>query len=768
MIPVLYNASETEFNSGGLGFLVDCISCKVTTERNGSYECEFSYPISGQLYQEITLDRIIKAKADETSDLQLFRLYKNSKPINGIVKFYAQHISYDLCGNSVPPLNTDVKVNAVTALQLVLDNCYYQHNFRAVSTNATRAIFQTDVPCSARKCLGGMDGSILETYGGEFEFDNFVIKLHSERGSDNGVAIRYGKNLTEIKADSSTENTYTAICPYAVDSEGDLYQLPERIIELDTVNNYGEPRILHVDFSRYFESDEDFSIEDLRTFAVQYAIDNKIEDIYQNITVSFVQLWQSKEYEQIALLERVRLCDTVTVSYPKLGVNVKAKCIKTVYDALKEQYDSIELGEAKSTFGDTISKTTSNLQKMGTAIVEQKSALLAAVDRATKAITGQSGGYVVMQTGEGYTVPSEILIMNTPDILTATKLWRWNLGGLGYSKNGYNGPFGTAITMNGEIVADFITAGSLNADIITSGTLNANLIKAGTLSSINNTFKLNLTNGIQEISLDNSRQLKIWGKGITFYDTDGETTLTSMYISTNGRGVLTANRCLFGKRDSERIDIYTNDDGTVGTIATDNIIVRDTINSLSVTNLTGTTINTTTIKCNNKNALYADTDGYTDINVLAADRFLMGTTTIQKDGSYVSCSSPIQTKGISIKANDSFLEAGSFYVGASGTPYLKIGNKITAYDSTVNDPTNGQVRLHVGATGGDVSVQIGANTHIHDTAGHSFVETEAVRTGNIVINDILVWHNVQISSYQVTDINGNTINVLGYTGSSQN
>ena len=463
MIPVLYVANETNFNHNGVGVLSDCVSCVVTEERNGGYECEFSYPITGAFYSEISPDRIVKVKASEYADGQLFRIYRSSKPINGIVKFYCQHISYDLNTNIVNPFKAE-SVNAVTALTRVLENCYYQHSFTATSTNGTTSTIDIKVPTPARSCLGGMKGSILDNFGGEYEFDNFTIKLHGSRGQDNGVTILYGKNLTAIKADTNLQNTYTAVYPYATDTDGNTTVLTEKVIETDTFNSFGEPKVLALDLSDKF-TEQEITEAKIRQYANSYITQNKIQDIYQNIEISFVQLWQTEEYKNISLLERVGLCDIVTVKYPALGVSVKAKVVKTVYDALKEKYQKIELGKVRSDFGES-------LKKLGEQVKEaselNKSAMQRAIENATKLITGQDGGYVVMNaTADGH--PYEILIMNTDNIQTATKLWRWNLGGLGYSSTGYNGQYGTAITMDGAIVADYITTGTLNAGLIKAG-----------------------------------------------------------------------------------------------------------------------------------------------------------------------------------------------------------------------------------------------------------------------------------------------------------
>ena len=467
MIPILYNSNETDFSGGGVGFLSDCTRCVVTEERNGVYECEFSYPMDGRHYSEIEPDMIIKVKPNEMSDPQLFRIYRTSKPINGIVNFYCQHISYDLNVNVVNPFTLS-GATALTALQGILSHCYYQHSFTATTTLSFSEThdLKVDKPKPARMCLGGSEGSVLDLFGGEYEFDNFNIKLHAARGQDTGVTILYGKNLTDITSDVNISSAYTAVYPYAVDEERDgLYTLTEKVIETGNTN-FSEPRVLSLDLTEKFNlPDEEITETKLRNLANAYITNNHISDVKQNVEISFVQLWQTPEYKDIALLQRVGLCDTVTVRYAKLGVSVKAKVIKTVYNTLTEKYEKIELGKAKSNFGMTLKESVEQIEKE---VARNKSAMQKAIENATKLITGQNGGYVVMNaTADGH--PYEILIMNTDDIQTATKLWRWNLGGLGYSSTGYNGQYGTAITMDGAIVANYITTGTLNAGLIKTG-----------------------------------------------------------------------------------------------------------------------------------------------------------------------------------------------------------------------------------------------------------------------------------------------------------
>lgn len=569
MIPILYNSTETDFTRNGIGWLKDCTKCTSTEELNGIFECEFNYPITGNFYKEIVPDRIIKVKPNETATPQLFKIYRISKPINGIVKIYCQHISYDLNGNTVTPFTLST-TNATTILNAILDHCYYAHRFTAVSYSNTRSKFDLKVPVSARKCLGGMGGSVLDNFGGEFEFDNFTIKHYNSRGQDNGVTIQYGKNLTDITADTSIADVYTSVYPYATDEDGDYYELPEKVIELPSRSNYGEPRTLPLDLSDKFDSETRITSELLRQYANAYISNNKIDEIKQNIKISFVQLWQSKEYETIALLERVKLGDIVTVKYPALGVSVKAKVIKTTYDVLSEKYIEIELGQAKSNFATTLNKVNSGFKVMSDFIRNQPSLTEKAIAHATERITGGLGGYVVInQNGEtGY--PEEILIMDKPDKTTAVNVWRFNKGGLGHSHNGYNGKFDDiALTYDGRI----------NASMITAGTLNADLIKAGTIQDVNGNMSINMLNGKIRTQID-TNVMEIWTGGVTIKNRQSKV-LTSMFVSANDTGVLTANTILVGERDNEKTTISV-DDSDKGYLSTD-IVYTDKINLNGIT-----------------------------------------------------------------------------------------------------------------------------------------------------------------------------------------
>ena len=498
MIPILYEKTENAFTHNGIGFLKDATKCTVTEERNGSYECSLQYPITGQWYDQITEGCIIKAKANDTSEPQLFRIYKSSKPLKGIVTYSAEHISYDL--NGIPTLGFSVKnVTPQAAITRAIQDAGLPSAFTAISDISTLNSTTILTPCSVRAILGGQAGSVLDVWGGEFEFDNFVVKLHRHRGSDRGVSIEYGKNLKDLKQEANIADCYTHLMPYArysQDGEGDekievYVYLSEKVLPLNAAENIGHSKAYIMDFTDRFKEGEEITEEALRAKATAYAAAAELGVPKVNITVSFVQLWQTEEYKNIAPLERVVMCDTVAVRFSKLGVTASAKVIKTTYNTLEEKYDSVELGDAKSSFADTVNKQQAAIEEIKTSVkkgqAEATEQLKKAIANATSLITGHSGGYVVLNPAEK---PQEILILDAPTLEEAVNVWRWNSGGLGYSYTGYNGEYALAMTMDGAIVADFINAGILNGALLQADSVQS--------SSISQHYKAEITNEIGE------------------------------------------------------------------------------------------------------------------------------------------------------------------------------------------------------------------------------------------------------------------------------
>lgn len=477
MIPILYAASETDFTTNGIGLLTDAVSCTVTEERNGAYEATLVYPAKGHLAEYIAEDAIIKAKANDTDEPQLFRIYKSGKQIGSNTTWNAEHISYELTGNPVERFSIS-GVNAEQALNSLLAAAVFKHKYTAISDITT--VNKTSIAdvVSVRKALGGVEGSILDTWGGEYHFNNYRIELLKARGANNGVTIEYGKNLTDAKQERNIANIVTAIFPYAKytpeGEENEVYiSLKEKTLVHAGAADYAYKRCEIVDFSSEWESGTIITEDMLRAKAEAYLEKISTEpDI--NITLSYAQLKKTKDYKNIQIMESVALCDTVTVRIDKLQIEATAKIVKAKYDSLKERYDTMEIGSVRSNLTKQLTATqqevTESIKKNQTRAEQIKKQIEQTIVDVTAAITGNSGGYVVLYPEKN---PQEIYILDQPELSRAKNVWRWNLAGLGHSSTGVNGKFTTAITADGQIVANFITAGELTGAILKAGTVYA-------------------------------------------------------------------------------------------------------------------------------------------------------------------------------------------------------------------------------------------------------------------------------------------------------
>ncbi len=463
MYPILYETVTTGSvpSHYGLGVLSDCLSCEVTEERNGGYELAMEYPASGIHASDLITRRIIKAKPNFTDEPQLFRIYKIGKTINGKFTVYAQHISYDLGGVVIESGTAD----SAQATCLLFENATTGYTFYTDKT--TSATFKVDVPSSVRSWFAGKEGSFLDVFGGaEIKYNNFAVSFLNTRGEDRGVTIRYGKNLTQLTQELSGENLCTHIIPYYVDQDNHV------TIGAETATGLilDVPRKLAIDFTSDFN--ETPTVAQLNARAASYITDHILTTLINNIKLNFAQ---GGDFH-----DRVDLCDTVTIYYEALGLTGTAKCIKTKWDVLEERYISTEFGNPKTDLADTILSVKKTAVEAVTHSLMQQ-----AVSHATALITGNLGGYVVLHDSDGNGEPDEILIMDTADINTATKVWRWNASGLGYSSTGYDGDYGTAITADGAIVANFITA----------GTMSGNRIRTGIIESMDHSLVMDLDNG---------------------------------------------------------------------------------------------------------------------------------------------------------------------------------------------------------------------------------------------------------------------------------
>ncbi len=480
MIPILYSQAETAFTSNGLGRLPDIVSCIVTEELNGIFECEFQYPVTGHNYDQIREGRIIYCTHDDRQTPQPFDIYAHSAPIDGIVTYNARHISYRLRNYILKPSTFYSVINFCSTYS---SKCITPCPFTMVSS-VYAYTFNFKNPLSVREALGGTEGSILDKSHCEFEFDKFTVYIRSARGSDMGVKLRYGKNLTDLTYELDDGDTYNAVIPYWLNPDGSgSVTLPEwQIVANNSTMYYEEPWTDDLgNFMTTEDTDEiiEFRIPvikpvalDLSSEFVEQPTEDQLRNLassrlnngkpylpHENISVDFVHLWELAEYEQYADLQKVKLGDTVTVVYEKLGVNVAAKVIKTVYDSIAERYTEIELGDPRSNFADTLADVVSDVVKDE---VVTPADMNVAIHEATQILEGGKGGYVRYVVENGQT--REILFMDTRDINTAKYILRINSAGIGFSSSGYRGPYTNAWTIDGHLNADWITTGRITSE----------------------------------------------------------------------------------------------------------------------------------------------------------------------------------------------------------------------------------------------------------------------------------------------------------------
>lgn len=479
MKPILYGDTENQFLSQGYGRLSDAISCSVNEVLNGLYLLTMVYPTSGIHYEDIVVGRIIYAKPNEFDSEQPFRIFKITKAINKKITIEARHISYDLSGYPVAPFSA---TGIVPALNGLVTNCMVANPFTVwTDIDNTTMAFNLGQIQSFRACLGGVEGSILDLSQGEYEWDKYTVKVHARRGQDRGVSIRYGKNLEDFSNVRSTEEaSYTGCVAKWANQDtsvsGTVQYIP----------NYQEfpiQKIYILDATQDFQ--EEPSVNDLNSKASEYINNSSFGNPYTDtVTVSFVQLWQTDEYKNIAPLERVAMGDTVHVKYDEFDVTKKV--VEYTYDVLTERYTQMVLGNRRAGFAQTITQPIE--VAVNKQMAQAVSTMEAAIIQATDMIRGGLGGYVVINTNaDGH--PNEILIMDAPSIEEAVHVIRMNQNGIGFSSTGYAGDFTNYWTIDGTFSADAIKTGELDGSLIKASSIITNALEVSAYNAVNGSIE---------------------------------------------------------------------------------------------------------------------------------------------------------------------------------------------------------------------------------------------------------------------------------------
>lgn len=399
MIPILYDSNETAFVSNGLGRLRDVISCIVTEERNGVYECDFEYPVDGANYEDILIGRIIGVTHDESEDIQPFDIVSFTRPIDGVVTFHCTHISYRQSYLTVTGSNINSLADAFTLLGTSTPTNPFTYETDKTSTGYLASA--DGVPKTVRSMLGGIEGSILDAYGGEYEWDKFRVILHSARGQLRNFSIRYGVNMLDYNEELDSSGTYMSCVPYWTDGTttvvGDRQDSGG-----STVTGRGE--CVPLDVSDKFESQPTKAQVNSMGLSVMNSKNPMIPS--QNIHVEFVRL-QDIGYENLESLLECRLCDTIKVVFPFYNTSGQFKIVKTVWDVLADRYESMELGDLSVTLAEALGISNSSQARDSGETIHIGSQI------SVGNVTIGSGGYTAFNLGtscpEGATIVSYIV-----------------------------------------------------------------------------------------------------------------------------------------------------------------------------------------------------------------------------------------------------------------------------------------------------------------------------------------------------------------------
>jgi len=484
----LHDSRTKNFNNNGLGILRDCVSAKVCEVLNGEFNINITYPVGGYLYQYLIEDNIIVTDVGY-GNRQAFRIKNVNKRLDNI-EVYATHIFYDLNDNLLEDIYPKSQTGE-TVINYILSHAQYEHNFIGYSN-----IVETSTARYVRKNLvealiGEDSNSFINRWGGEIIRDNYNITMVNKRGVANGMQIRYAKNLTGIQFQIDRTTVGTRIMPKAYD--GTL--LPERYIDSPNIDLYPHPIIRIIEYSDLKLAGEDgdgyattTELYEAMRNRVQEEFENEIDKPTITTTVNFIELANTKEYEQYKELEKLNIGDYTTVYVPHLEINITQRVYKTNYDVLLGRFVEFEMGYVKSNYITQIIKSEANMQNV---------VLPSIVEQAAQSSTEQVNYQIEEQVnaalaGYVYKTKEALYVMDSSSLNAARKIYKWSKLGLTYSSNGVDGPYETVMSQEGEVNADFIKSGTIdpkligagiNASLITEGIINANLITDGEINA---------------------------------------------------------------------------------------------------------------------------------------------------------------------------------------------------------------------------------------------------------------------------------------------
>lgn len=498
--------------TNGIG-QIQPLSCIVTEELNGIYEAEFTVAETEKHFDALHVSGLLRISAGELEGEQIFRIYKMTKPINGICTVYCQHISYDLSKIAVLPFSS---TGAASLCQDIVSHITGgTYPFTMTTDIESTSTFKLDIPRTFRECLGGYDGSVLDVFRGEYEWNNLTVIMHSRRGADNGVRIAYGKNLTDFQQEENIENVHTAVLGYATVNDVTVYGSVYHKVQS------GYPKVLIVDFSSEYETDETPTSADLTAKARTYAEANNIEIPHVNLDIGFVPLYQTEEYKNIAPLERVSLGDTVHVEFPKLGVTATARVIRTEWNSELHRYESVQLGDAKANMNTVINQAVGEVRKQTDAdkgfledqLNEMATLIINGLGLHRTLVAVDGGGYrIYLHNKESLAESDTQYVMSANGFLISTDYGQtWNAG-FDSEGNAVLNSLSTITLKALEIQGSTITGTTIVFGSSRTMTMQTNSARTGVLFSGNGTVEFESESNFKATNKSSSSATDIWNK----------------------------------------------------------------------------------------------------------------------------------------------------------------------------------------------------------------------------------------------------------------
>lgn len=379
--PIIFEKGTRDFSTLGLGLLSDAIQATTTEELNGQFIFEMDYPVSGNNADLIKENRIIVVNSGHILKRQGFIIRQIVRKIDLTMTVYAEHVSYATLDVALAPIGT-ISGDAKTALEnwkrMLVPAVDFTVDSDILTTNSTSIgapEFET-----ARQGLGGHAGSILDVWGGEYQFDNWHIRLLKQRGKSANAIIAYGRNLISFEQDTNIADTYTSVYPYYQENSGDdgnkTHFLPERTVDSEFVGKYPNPKVLMLDLSNKFKDVADYSETKLRNYALSYIQSNNIGVPKVNMKISTVDLSRATG----GFSEDIDLGDTVNVYFEKLGITTSAKVIKAVWNVLSDDYDKFEIGARRASLTESISELATTADENANKALNQALVALQSAD----------------------------------------------------------------------------------------------------------------------------------------------------------------------------------------------------------------------------------------------------------------------------------------------------------------------------------------------------------------------------------------------------